>query len=112
MTQTVPFVPPIGCYAVIFVNQRTPQDGAGYGEMAEKMVAMAARQPGYLGVDSVRDASGYGITISYWDSEQAIATWRADLEHRQAQAQGRADWYSHYALVVAKVERTNQFTRP
>lgn len=98
------FIPPVGCYAVIFVSQRTAGDN-GYGAMAERMVELATARPGYLGVDSTRDDQGFGITVSYWDSEQAIAAWRADLEHRQAQAHGRDHWYQEYKLVVAKVER-------
>lgn len=91
-------------YAVIFSSQRTGAD-AGYETMAERMVALAQEQPGYLGVESTRGADGFGITVSYWDSLEAIARWKADLEHRQAQAQGRELWYAHYELRVARVER-------
>ncbi len=91
-------------YAVIFSSRRTPGD-AGYGDMAERMVALAAQQPGFLGVESTRDADGFGITVSYWVSEEAISAWRRDAEHRTAQDQGRAQWYEHYELRVARVER-------
>jgi hypothetical protein len=33
---------------------------------ADRMAELASEQPGYLGVDSVRDANGVGITVSYW----------------------------------------------
>lgn len=36
-------------YAVIFSSRRAGGDN-GYGNMAEKMVALAAEQPGFLGV--------------------------------------------------------------
>jgi len=91
-------------YAVIFTSQRTDAD-KGYGSTAERMLELAAQQPGYLGVESVRDGSGLGITVSYWESEQAIAHWRADAEHKIARETGRKQWYSHYELRVAKVER-------
>jgi heme-degrading monooxygenase HmoA len=91
-------------YAVIFSNQRTEGDN-GYGAMADRMVELAAQQPGYLGVESVRGADGFGITVSYWDSEQAITHWKANAEHRAAQTQGWSTWYQHFELRVAKVER-------
>lgn len=91
-------------YAVIFTSQRSEGD-RGYGQMAERMVQLAARQPGFLGVENVRGADGFGITVSYWTSEQAIAGWKAHLEHKPAQEAGQRVWYANYQLRVAKVER-------
>lgn len=91
-------------YAVIFASQRTPAD-AGYGDMAERMVELASQQPGFLGIESVRDGAGFGITVSYWSSEAAIAAWKKNAEHRVAQDGGKATWYADYALRVARVER-------
>ena len=93
-------------YAVIFTSQRTDVDDA-YGAMAERMVELASQQPGFLGVESARDAGGLGITVSYWSSLEAIAAWRAHAEHRVAQASGRRKWYAHFELRVARVERAS-----
>jgi heme-degrading monooxygenase HmoA len=97
-------------YAVIFTSARTGGE-RGYGAMAEKMVQLAAQQPGFLGVESVRGADGTGITVSYWDSERAIANWKQHAEHQTAQRLGREVWYADFALRVAKVERASRFTR-
>lgn len=97
-------------YAVIFTSLRTP-DGEGYDEMSAKMVELAAEQPGFLGVESARGADGLGITVSYWESEEAIAGWRAHAEHRVAQVRGREQWYSEFVTRVAKVERARSFNR-
>lgn len=91
-------------YAVIFTSLRTDGDN-GYAEMGDKMVKLASEQPGFLGVESVRDDSGFGITVSYWESEEAIRNWKANAEHRFAQAKGKAEWYEHFMTRVAKVER-------
>lgn len=95
-------------YAVIFTSLRAADDGA-YAKMAERMVALAAQQPGYLGMESTRDADGFGITVSYWDSAEAIAAWRANAEHLAAQAMGKRAWYERYQVRVAKVERAYGF---
>ena len=91
-------------YAVVFTSQRTPGD-AGYDAMAARMAELAARQPGYLGAESVRNADGEGITVSYWRDEASIAAWKQQAEHLQAQRLGRSRWYAHYELRVARVER-------
>jgi heme-degrading monooxygenase HmoA len=91
-------------YAVIFSSQRTPHD-QGYAEMAQRMVELAAEQPGFLGVESARGDDGFGITVSYWSSEEAIAAWKAHLAHKPAQEAGKRVWYADYFLRVAKVER-------
>ena len=91
-------------YAVIFTTRRTAGD-AGYGEMAQRMDELAAQQPGYLGIESVRDVDGIGITVSYWASEAAILAWRRNAEHVAARELGRSAWYEHYELRVARVER-------
>lgn len=97
-------------YAVIFTSVRTAED-KGYAAAADRMEQLAPEQPGYLGVESVRDAAGVGITVSYWISEAAIAAWRRNAEHTIAREQGRAMWYQEYELRVAKVERAYGFKR-
>lgn len=91
-------------YAVIFASRRTPGEN-GYGDMAAQMGKLAASQPGYLGFESVRGSDGFGVTISYWESPQAIRHWKDHAEHLFAQQGGIQHWYEHYEVRVAKVER-------
>ena len=89
-------------YAVIFSSLRTPVDNS-YGETADRMVELAAEQPGFLGVESARE--GLGITVSYWESLEAIRHWKMNTEHLLAQRMGREQWYSAFKLRVCRVER-------
>jgi len=89
-------------YAVIFTSLRTEGD-AGYGAMAERMLELAARQPGFLGVESARD--GVGITVSYWADLESIRNWKLHAEHQVAQQLGRESWYAAFKTRIAKVER-------
>lgn len=91
-------------FAVIFSSQRRQED-AGYGVTADRMVELAAQQPGYLGIETVRGEDGFGITVSYWQSEADILNWKRNAEHSIARERGRTDWYEHFELRVAKVER-------
>lgn len=91
-------------YAVIFTSTRTSVD-EGYGAVADRMVELASQQPGFLGVESSRGADGLGITVSYWSSLEAISAWKANGEHRVAQANGHKKWYEHFETRIARVER-------
>lgn len=95
-------------YAVIFTNERTEGDH-GYEKMGEKMVELASQQKGFLGVESVRDQEGIGITVSYWESLEAIKNWKDHALHQVAQEKGKTDWYKRYGLRVCKVERDSFF---
>lgn len=92
-------------YVVSFTSQRTVDDDAGYATMAELMAQLATQQPGYLGVESARDASGFGITNSYWLDEASIVAWKRVVDHMAAQKLGRERWYARYVTRVARVER-------
>ena len=96
-------------YAVIFTNLRTGVDDR-YGEVAERMVELARQQPGFLGVESVRD--GLGITVSYWRDLESIAAWKRHAEHLAAQRDGYAKWYSAFKTRIARVERDNGHVKP
>lgn len=95
-------------YAVIFTSERTLIDD-GYAQMAERMVALAAEQPGYLGHESAREE--IGITVSYWESLEAIQNWKKNSEHLMAQKLGKHKWYAKYKTRICKVERDYDFNR-
>ena len=50
-----------------------------------------------------------GITVSYWTSLAAIATWKKNLDHRFAQKKGQKEWYSWYKVRICLVEREYEF---
>jgi len=66
--------------------------------MGDEMFALACVQPGCLGAESARGADRLGITVSYWRDEASIIAWKA-------QKYGIAQWYAHYELRIARVER-------
>jgi heme-degrading monooxygenase HmoA len=98
---------------VIFTSTRTADDDAGYAATADAIEALAAQQPGYLGIESARnDADGFGITVSYWADEAAASAWKGVAEHLGAQRAGRERWYSTYQVRVATVVREYGFPHP
>ena len=88
-------------YAVIFTSIRHDGDD-GYADTAQRMEALASRQPGFLGVESARQ--DVGITVSYWASLDAIQAWKSNAEHLIAQQRGRDEWYKSFRVRVCRVE--------
>ena len=93
-------------YAVIFTSTRTEKDN-DYLKMSESMEALAKKQNGFIGVDSARNQ--VGITVSYWESLEAVKNWKKETEHLKAQLKGKQDWYNWYKVRICKVEREYEF---
>ncbi len=80
-------------FAVIF---QTPQT-AGYphwGFMSDSMIEFAAKQPGFLGVKTEGPTEGFSITMSFWDSEEAIKAWESRIDQKPP----------GYRILISKVE--------
>lgn len=100
---TAPYV------AVIFSNLHTGAEPDEYAATAARMEQLAAEQPGFLGLESARGTDRFGITVSYWRTEDDARAWKAHGEHQLAQWTGRSTWYEHYHLRVASVTREYSF---
>ncbi len=92
-------------YAVIFTSLNTGRDAEEYTQTAEHMIELAKSMPGFLGIESAHNKDGSGVTVSYWTDESAIADWKKQAEHMEAQRNGKNKWYENYTVRVAKIER-------
>ena len=52
--------------------------------MANLMMELASKQPGFLEVESAREQNGLGITVSYWHSLDSIQQRKENLFHLKA----------------------------
>ncbi len=91
--------------AVIFTSHRTSADPEGYSRAAQRMDDLVRSQPGYRSHQSVREPSGLGITVSYWDSPESALAWKGVQSHLDVQRSGARHWYSWYRVEVATVLR-------
>jgi heme-degrading monooxygenase HmoA len=95
-------------YAVIFTSTKKTKN-QGYAQMAKTMETLAAQQPGFLGLETAREK--IGITVSYWESLEAIANWKQNTDHLVAQTIGKEKWYNTYSVRICKVEREYHFSK-
>ncbi len=101
-------MPTLPYYAVIF-QSALKNPAPGYAEMSARMEEKASKMPGFLGMESVREEEGHGITVSYWRSREDIERWREESAHRGAQARGKQEWYSGFRIQIAKVEEERKW---
>ncbi len=88
-------------YAVIFTSVRTEGDN-GYAETGKRLLQLVGQQPGFLGFETARQE--VGVSVSYWQSLEAIRAWREHPEHKKAQEMEPV-WYSESRIRVCKIER-------
>ena len=97
-------------YAVVFTSVTADADQSEHVVMNARMMELASRYEGFLGLESTRNAEGQGITVSYWRDMDAIRAWARDPEHVIAKRKGQELWYTQYMLRICKVER--EYGRP
>ena len=95
-------------YAVIFTSLQADEE-KDYDEMSDRMVQLAQKQDGFLGIESARN--NIGITVSYWKSLEAIKKWKFNFEHTEARVKGRSTWYKKFKVRISKVERDYGFEK-
>lgn len=88
-------------HVVIFYSTLPIREPA-YDDWADRMLARVQDQPGFVRSHSWRDEQGFGVTLSYWESLDAIQAWGRDPEHQQAQGFGR-EAYQDWRLEIAEV---------
>ena len=95
----------------IFRSVRTDHSTAEYEEWSNRMDQLVATMPGYIGHVGFRDdASRKGVTISYFRSMAELVAWKQVPEHLEAQARGRAAFYTEYEIEVAEIVRHHEWT--
>jgi len=92
-------------YAVIFTSVRKDGDN-GYASAASLMLELAKTQPGFLGFETARQ--DVGISVSYWESLESIAAWKANAEHKAVQEMA-PKWYKSFKVRVCRVEKEYGF---
>ncbi len=68
-------------YAVL---SRTPPAGIDAGQFldaGERMIGLAAAEPGFLGIEEITDPDGEAYTVCYWSRPQSLRRWRSEVSN-------------------------------
>ena len=98
--------------AVIFSSTLSNIEDLRYLEFSKEMLENVISTKGFIKIESFRENSEKGVTISYWKSIAAIQEWREHSAHLIAQKYGREVLaYSNYTIKICEVQREHNFKR-
>jgi len=88
-------------YAVIFKAEMNNIDNT-YLETAKNMRELALSTYGCVEFTSTSEGNNE-IAISYWNSKEDIKAWKANKDHKKAQALGKNKWYKSYSVQIVEI---------
>ena len=93
--------------AVIFEVTPTAEGKADYFKMGAALKEELQRMPGFISVErfaSVNNEDKF-LSLSFWESEEAAAGWRNQVNHRQSQKAGHDKLFDSYRISVGEIVR-------
>ncbi|EOV8839041.1 antibiotic biosynthesis monooxygenase [Cronobacter dublinensis] len=93
--------------AVLFEAQALPQAQQRYFDLAAGLKPLLADAPGFIDLERFQSlaAPDRFLSLSWWESEEAVRQWKGNLMHQAAQQEGRERIFAHYRVRVAQVLR-------
>ncbi|EOC1301298.1 antibiotic biosynthesis monooxygenase family protein [Cronobacter dublinensis] len=93
--------------AVLFEAQALPQAQQRYFDLAAGLKPLLADAPGFIDLERFQSlaAPDRFLSLSWWESEEAVRQWKGNLMHQAAQQEGKARIFAHYRIRVAQVLR-------
>jgi heme-degrading monooxygenase HmoA len=87
----------------VFRNRLRPEGRDAYAPTSARMTELAEAMPGFVDAKTFTADDGERVTIVTFADLASERAWRDHPEHRVAQRQGIADFYSDYSIQVAAV---------
>ncbi len=81
---------------ILFRSRLTPEAGADYAAMQDRMDELARAAPGFVDVKAYTAEDGERLTVVRWKDLDTLRQWREDPRHQAAQEMGRKLWYEVY----------------
>lgn len=93
--------------AVIFEVTPTAEGKADYFKMGATLKGELQKIPGFISVERFASVNNEGkfLSLSFWESEEAAAGWRNQVNHRQSQKMGHEKLFDGYRISVGKIVR-------
>ena len=94
---------------IVFRSRLRAEHEADFSRHAEQVHERAIKMPGFESTKDFAAEDGERLTIVEFDSAENLANWRDDGPHREAQALGRARYYSEYNIQICSELRSSRF---
>lgn len=92
-------------YAVIFEVKVKESGKDEYLSIAAKLKEQLVNMDGFISIERFTSLVEEGkiLSLSFWESEEVIKKWKANLDHIEAQTKGRTSLFEDYRIRVAHV---------
>lgn len=82
--------------AVIFEAEAVPAQQERYLQLAAELRAELVNIAGFISIERFKSLSTEGkiLSLSWWESDEAVAVWKNNMKHRAAQMEGRESIFS------------------
>jgi heme-degrading monooxygenase HmoA len=101
----------MGVKVVLFrIHLRDDIDPAAYQQTFERMLELAQGVPGFRGIEGFTGEDGSELAVAWFDSDEAIAEWKEQPEHRAAQERARREFFASYDLTIAETGRQYEWS--
>ena len=99
--------------AMIFEYQLNEDTLDTYNPLSRKMWELVNEIDGFISIERFRSESQPDklLGLGFFRDVEAVQEWRNHPDHRQAQALGRMQLFTHYRLRMAEVLRDYDLTR-
>ena len=94
-------------YAVIFEVKVKATGKNEYLAIAAKLKEQLVKIDGFISIERFQSLVEEGkiLSLSFWESRDAIDRWKQNLDHLNAQSKGREELFENYRIRIAKVEK-------
>jgi len=94
-------------FVVILEVYPTESGKDEYLSIATSLREFLKDRPGFISIERFQSITDQNkiLSLSFWESEEAIEEWRNLLEHRIAQRKGKSELFTKYRIRVANVLR-------
>lgn len=92
---------------VIFEVTPTSEGKADYFKMGAALKNELSQMPGFISVERFESINNPGkfLSLSFWESDEAAAGWRNQVNHRQSQKMGHDALFDNYRISVGEITR-------
>ncbi len=91
-----------GQIMTVFRSRRRDGSEAAYRDQSEAMQTAARSVPGFVDFKTFTAEDGEHVSLVTFASLESHQVWRNDQRHRQAQRQGRDEFYVEYSIQVGE----------
>lgn len=93
--------------AVLFEARAVAERQARYLELAAELRRELEKIEGFIDIERFQSLSIEGkiLSLSWWESEDAVLAWKRNVLHQAAQREGQQTIFASYRIRVAEVIR-------